>query len=74
MAQSPGNFTFVLYLSPVLKISNARLSILGGGDIVPIGTFAQYVAVERDQVILSPDYLDDEHAAAWPLGGVTAWR
>lgn len=41
---------------------------------MPIGTFSEYVAVERDQVIPTPDYLDDEHAAAWPLGGVTAWR
>ncbi|KAL6301844.1 hypothetical protein BKA93DRAFT_796114 [Sparassis latifolia] len=48
--------------------------ILGGGSVVPLGTFAQYVVVERDQVIATPDHLDDEHAAAWPLGGVTAWR
>ncbi|OBZ65768.1 putative zinc-type alcohol dehydrogenase-like protein YogA, partial [Grifola frondosa] len=49
-------------------------AILGGGSAVPIGTFAQYVAVERDQLIITPDHLDDEHAAAWPLGAVTAWR
>jgi NADPH:quinone reductase-like Zn-dependent oxidoreductase len=41
---------------------------------VPIGTFRQYVAVKRDQVILSPEHLSDEQAAAWPLGAVTAWR
>ncbi|KAH9930680.1 NAD(P)-binding protein [Fomitopsis serialis] len=51
-----------------------KFTILGGGKIVPLGTFAEYVAVERDQVILTPDHLDDEHAAAWPLGGLTAWR
>lgn len=39
-----------------------------------LGTFAEYVVVERNQVILAPDYLDDIHLAAWPLGGVTAWR
>ena len=54
--------------------ANSKFAILGGGSIVPIGTFAEYVAVERDQVIPTPDHLDDEHAAAWPLGGVTAWR
>ncbi|KAI9065457.1 NAD-P-binding protein [Trametes sanguinea] len=48
--------------------------ILGGGKTTPLGTFAQYVVVERDQVIPTPDHLDDVHAAAWPLGAVTAWR
>lgn len=52
----------------------SRFGILGGGSFPPLGTFTQYVVVERDQVILSPDHLDDVHAAAWPIGGVTAWR
>ena len=52
----------------------SKFAILGGGSIVPVGTFAEYVTVERDQVIPTPEHLDDEHAAAWPLGGVTAWR
>ncbi len=30
--------------------------------------------VERDQVIPTPEHLDDVHAAAWPLAAVTAWR
>lgn len=51
-----------------------RFTILGGGKVVPIGTFSQYVAVERDQVILSPEHLNDDQLAAWPLGAVTAWR
>lgn len=42
--------------------------------MAPLGTFAQYVVVERDQVIPSPDHLDDEHLSAWPVAGVTAWR
>ncbi|TFY75749.1 hypothetical protein EWM64_g8262 [Hericium alpestre] len=50
------------------------IGILGGGARPPIGTFSEYVAVERDQVILSPAHLDDVHVAAWPLGGVTSWR
>lgn len=52
----------------------SHIPILGGIKSIPIGTFSQYVAVERDQVIESPDHLDDEHIAAWPLAGVTAWR
>lgn len=50
------------------------LCILGGVGRPPLGTFAEYVVVERDQVILAPDHLDDIHLAAWPLGGLTAWR
>ncbi|KAI0263396.1 NAD-P-binding protein [Gloeopeniophorella convolvens] len=48
--------------------------ILGGGAVPPIGTFSSYVAVARDQVLRTPAHLDDVHAAAWPVGGVTAWR
>ncbi|KAL0946427.1 hypothetical protein HGRIS_012650 [Hohenbuehelia grisea] len=48
--------------------------ILGGVGYPPQGTFAQYVAIERDQVIPSPEHLDDIHISAWPIGGVTAWR
>jgi NADPH:quinone reductase-like Zn-dependent oxidoreductase len=51
-----------------------RFGILGGGENPPIGTFASHVIVERDQVIPTPAHLEDVHAAAWPLGGVTAWR
>ncbi|KAL4071454.1 hypothetical protein V8B97DRAFT_2045323 [Scleroderma yunnanense] len=46
--------------------------IIGGTRLS--GTFADYVVVERDGVIQTPDHLDDIHMAAWPLGGVTAWR
>ncbi|KAI0823601.1 NAD-P-binding protein [Trametes gibbosa] len=52
----------------------SRFYILGGGNVTPLGTFTQYVVVERDQVISTPEHLDDVHAAAWPLGAVTAWR
>ncbi|KAI9459452.1 chaperonin 10-like protein [Lactarius psammicola] len=52
----------------------APFGILGGGDNPPIGTFASHVVVERDQVIQTPVHLEDVHAGAWPVGGVTAWR
>ncbi|OJT08894.1 hypothetical protein TRAPUB_245 [Trametes pubescens] len=52
----------------------SRFFVLGGSNATTLGTFAQYVVVERDQVIPTPDHLDDVHAAAWPLGAVTAWR
>lgn len=32
------------------------------------------MVVERDQVILAPEHIDNVHLAAWPLGGVTSWR
>ncbi|KAL1741651.1 hypothetical protein HDZ31DRAFT_44953 [Schizophyllum fasciatum] len=51
-----------------------KFATLGGGRYPPIGTFSEYVVVERDEVIPSPPHLDDVHAAAWPLGGLTAWR
>jgi len=50
------------------------LGILGGGKRPPLGTFSEYVVVERDQTIIAPDHLNDVHLAAWPLGGLTAWR
>ncbi|KAH6903094.1 hypothetical protein BKA70DRAFT_1515628 [Coprinopsis sp. MPI-PUGE-AT-0042] len=49
-------------------------SVLGGAAMYPSGTFSEYIVVERDYVIPIPDHLDDVHAAAWPLGGLTAWR
>ncbi|KAF9473863.1 NAD(P)-binding protein [Pholiota conissans] len=52
----------------------SRFGILGGGSFPPLGTFAEYIVVERDQVIQTPKHLDDVHVAAWPIGGVTAWR
>lgn len=54
--------------------SGAGVSIMGGTKHLAIGAFSEYVAVERDQVILSPDHLDDVQISAWPVGGVTAWR
>ncbi|KXN92663.1 hypothetical protein AN958_11764 [Leucoagaricus sp. SymC.cos] len=52
----------------------SAFGILGGGALPPIGTFSEYITVERDQVIPTPDHLSDVEAAAWPLGAVTAWR
>ncbi|KAJ7205489.1 hypothetical protein GGX14DRAFT_500617 [Mycena pura] len=48
--------------------------ILGGAAFPPLGTFAEYVVVDRREVIATPAHLTDEQAAAWPLAGVTAWR
>ena len=58
----------------MLKRSILSFSVVGAVKAVDFGTFTQYVVVDRDQVILTPDHLDDIHAAAWPLGCVTAWR
>ena len=51
-----------------------RFGILGGGALPSLGTFSEYVVVERNQVVVSPDHLNNEQVAAWPVGGVTAWR
>lgn len=56
------------------KACNSRLGILGGVKYPPVGVFSEFVKIARDQVIETPEYLDDHHAAAWPLAGVTAWR
>ncbi|KAH6903095.1 hypothetical protein BKA70DRAFT_611157 [Coprinopsis sp. MPI-PUGE-AT-0042] len=48
--------------------------ILGGSAMEPSGTFSEYIVLEREHVIPTPEHLDDVHAAAWPLGAVTAWR
>nr|VWP00207.1 Uncharacterized protein [Ganoderma boninense] len=52
----------------------SNFTVVGGVRGVDFGAFAQYVVVDRDQVIPTPDHLDDVHASAWPVGGVTAWR
>ncbi|KAJ7706487.1 chaperonin 10-like protein [Mycena metata] len=52
----------------------SEFGILGGGSVPPIGTFAEYVVVPRIEVIPTPTHLTDEQIAAWPLGGLTAWR
>jgi len=38
------------------------------------GTFADYVAVPESNIYAAPTHLDDVHAAALPLAGVTAYR
>ncbi|KZP00118.1 NAD(P)-binding protein [Calocera viscosa TUFC12733] len=38
------------------------------------GTFAEYVDVLEENVLPAPEALDDVHAAALPLAGLTAWR
>ena len=50
------------------------LDLLGDRGNPPIGTFSTYRIVPCEQVILTPAHLDDVHAAAWPVAGVTAWR
>ncbi|KAF8516950.1 hypothetical protein BU17DRAFT_76542 [Hysterangium stoloniferum] len=51
-----------------------KFSVIGGVREPPIGTFADFVVVGRDEIVETPCHLDDVHAAAWPLAGVTAWR
>lgn len=39
-----------------------------------VGTFAEYVAVEKDQLVPAPKHLTAEQAATLPCGAVTAYR
>ena len=57
-----------------LIVVSYRFGLVGGGSNPPIGTFTDYVVVERKHVIPTPNHLSSEEAAAWPVGGVTAWR
>ncbi|KAJ7032272.1 hypothetical protein C8F04DRAFT_1221926 [Mycena alexandri] len=52
----------------------SEFGILGGGSVPPIGTLTEYVVVPRREVIPTPAHVSDEQIAAWPLGGLTAWR
>ena len=56
------------------RINVSLFTVVGGTRVFDFGTFAHHVVVDRDQVIQTPDHVDDIHAAAWPLGAVTAWR
>lgn len=58
----------------LMSYETNRFGMVGGCTFPNIGVFSEYITVERDQVIIAPDHLDDVHAAAWPLAGVTAWR
>lgn len=49
----------------------ANYSILG---MPTNGTFAQYIAVDKDRIAAKPNHLNIEEAAALPLAGLTAYR
>jgi NADPH:quinone reductase-like Zn-dependent oxidoreductase len=38
------------------------------------GTFAEYIAIDVNNVYLKPTHLSEAEAAALPLAGVTAYR
>ena len=74
MPPSPGETQFYMSVHKFPFKSPNRFGIFGGVSFPPHGTFTEYIVVERDQVFLTPEYLDDVHIAAWPVGGLTAWR
>ncbi|KAK9234607.1 hypothetical protein V1525DRAFT_452567 [Lipomyces kononenkoae] len=50
-------------------------AVLGGTNLYPNGTFAEYILVDSpDLVAECPAHLDDVHAAAVPLAALTAYR
>ncbi|KAF8315460.1 NAD(P)-binding protein [Clavulina sp. PMI_390] len=54
------------------RAAEGKFWTIGGGP--PGGSFAEFVVVDRREVILVPPHMPLIHAAAWPLGGLTAWR
>ena len=74
MLPSPGEVSFTRQSIRFHLFPPYRFGILGGGSFPPQGTFTEYIVVERDQVFLTLEHLDDVHIAAWPVGGLTAWR
>ncbi|KAH9931711.1 NAD(P)-binding protein [Epithele typhae] len=59
---------------PFTHAMGGSVTAVGASAFTAFGTFAEYVVVEREEVLETPAHLDDVHAAAWPLGGLTAWR
>lgn len=53
------------------KIQSRNYRILGMPEH---GTFAEYIAIDRNRLALKPAHLSTEEAAALPLGGLTAYR
>jgi len=43
-------------------------------DIARDGAYAEFIVVRESEVALKPKSLDHVHAAALPLGGLTAWQ
>ncbi|KAF7331455.1 NAD(P)-binding protein [Mycena kentingensis (nom. inval.)] len=52
----------------------STFGILGSSSFPALGTFSEYVVVDRNEVLKTPPHLTDEEAAACPLAGLTAWR
>ncbi|KAK1827612.1 putative zinc-type alcohol dehydrogenase-like protein yoga [Podospora conica] len=51
-----------------------KFSVVGASALTPVGTAAEYVVVDEDEVVPMPGHLTPEEGAALPLCGVTAWR
>jgi NADPH:quinone reductase-like Zn-dependent oxidoreductase len=61
----------------VEKVSDGAGDFKAGDAIyvmVKTGGFAEYVAVKKSDIAHKPKSIDYEHAAAIPLGGLTAWQ
>jgi zinc-binding alcohol dehydrogenase/oxidoreductase len=53
------------------KVQAADYQVLG---MPTDGTFAEYIVVPEDRLVIAPDFLSDEQCAAIPLGGLTSYR
>jgi NADPH:quinone reductase-like Zn-dependent oxidoreductase len=48
--------------------------VYGRPDISRDGAYAEYIAVRASEIALKPKSIDQVHAAAIPLAGLTAWQ
>lgn len=53
---------------------SSAFAVVGGVKFADYGTFTEYVVVDRNQVLLALEFIDDVYPATWPLGGLPAWR
>lgn len=57
------------------EFGGTRFAILGATKgVCGVGTFTEYIAVKRDQLVRAPEHLDAVHSAAIPCAAVTAYR
>lgn len=66
------------FAGEVVAVGDEVTHVKPGDDVyganIRQGAFAEYVVVKASGLALKPKSLDDEHAAAVPLAGLSAWQ
>lgn len=53
------------------KVQSSKYTVLGLPDN---GTLAEYVKIDKDNIVIKPEHLDFDSSSALPLAGLTAYR